>query len=323
MFASGKEDGDTGRMPVPRFSLRQLAYFAAAARAGSISAAAEHEHVSRSAVAAAINELEELFSVPLASRSRGSGFTLTPTGEQVFELALSLLREADDLPGRATGAALTGSLTVGAFPSLVPTVFPLMFELLAAEHPQLRLDVRSFPQPELLSTLRAGDLDLAVAYNVHLEHDLDSRVMYDTVMHVIMPEEHPLASLDAVPAREVAKDRLILMSHPPGPDDTLAYFVRQGLSPQVWVRTGDFELMRSLVARGLGLALCIQAPRTQFSYEGKRLVCRPLDPPPNLERLSVVWPRSRRLSRAAAHVARLLQEHGETLAPRIEGGAIP
>lgn len=304
-------------MPVPRFSLRQLAYFAAAARAGSISAAAESEHVSRSAVASAINELEVLFSVPLASRSRGSGFTLTPTGEQVFELSLSLLREADDLPGRATGAALTGSLTVGAFPSLVPTVFPLMFELLAEEHPHLRLEVRSFPQPELLSTLRAGELDLAVAYNVHLEHDLESRVMYDTVMHVILPAGHPLAALDVIPASEVAKDRLILMSHPPGPDDTLAYFVRQGLSPQVWVRTGDFELMRSLVARGLGLALCIQAPRTEFSYEGRKLVCRPLDPAPNLERLSVVWPRSRRLSRAAAYVAGLLQERGEELAPRI------
>lgn len=304
-------------MPVPRFSLRQLAYFVAAASAGSISAAAEHEHVSRSAVATAINELEGLFAVPLAARSRGTGFTLTPTGEQVFELALSLLREADDLPGRATGAALTGSLTVGAFPSLVPTVFPLMFELLAAEHPHLRLDVRSLPQPAVLSAVRAGELDLAVAYNVHLEHDLESRTIYDTAMHVILPAEHPLAARDVIPAREVAEDRLILMAHAPGPDDTLAYFVRQGLSPQVWVRTGDFELMRSLVGRGLGLALCIQAPRTEFSYEGRRLVCRPLDPTPNLERLSVVWPRSRRLSRSASHVVQLLQEHGEHLAPDV------
>lgn len=312
-----EERGNTGRMPVPRFSLRQLAYFAAAARAGSIAAAAESEHVSRSAVATAINELETLFAVPLASRSRGTGFTLTPTGEQVFELALSLLREADDLPGRATGTALTGSLTVGAFPSVIPTVFPLIFELLAAEHPHLRLEVRSLPQPALLSTLRAGELDLAVAYNVHLEHDLDSRVIYDTAMHVILPAGHPLAALDVLPAEKVADDRLIVMAHPPGPDDTLAYFVRQGLSPQVWVRTGDFELMRSLVARGLGLALCIQAPRTEFSYEGRKLVCRPLDPEPNLERLSVVWPRSRRLSRAAAHVVQLLQKHGEELAPDI------
>lgn len=304
-------------MPAPRFSLRQLAYFAAAARAGSISAAADEEHVSRSAVASAINELEELFTVPLASRSRGSGFTLTPTGEQVFELSLSLLREADDLPGRATGAALTGSLTVGAFPSLVPTVFPFLYELLAEQHPDLRLEVRSFPQPELLSTLRAGELDLAVAYNVHLEHDLDSRLMYDTVMHVILPADHPLAERDVVPAAEVAKERLVVMSHLPGPDDTLAYFVRQGLAPQVWVRTGDFELMRSLVARGLGLALCIQAPQTEVSYEGRRLVRRRLDPTPNLERLSVVWPRSRRRSRAAAYVAGLLEEHGATLAPRI------
>lgn len=302
---------------MPRYSLRQLAYFVAAARAGSISPAAESEHVSRSAVAGAVNELETIFAVPLASRSRGSGFTLTPTGEQVFELALSLLREAHDLPGRATGTALTGAVTVGAFPSVVPTVFPLIFEQLATEHPQLRLEIRSFPQPELLATLRAGELDLAVAYNVHLEHDLDHRTIYDTTMHVILPEAHPLAALPEIPASAVADDRLILMAHLPGPDDTLAYFVRQGLSPKVWVRTGDFELMRSLVARGLGLALCIQAPRTQFSYEGLPLVSRPLTPTPNLERLSVVWPRSRRLSRAAAEVVELLQEHGEALAPRI------
>ncbi len=305
-------------MPVPRFSLRQLAYFVAAARAGSIAAAAEQEHVSRSAVASAIGELEHLFGLPLATRSRGTGFTLTPTGENVFELALSLLREADDLPGQVTGAALSGSLTVGAFPSVVPTVFPLMFELLAADHPHLRLDVRSFPQPELLAAVRAGELDLAVAYNAHLEHDLDSRVIYDTVMHVLLPADHRLAAFEVVPAAEVARERLILMGLPPGPDDTLAYFVRQGLSPQVWARTGDFELLRSLVARDLGVALCIQAPRTTLSYEGRPLVCRALDPTPNLERLSVVWPRTRRLSRAAAHVASLLQEHGAVLAPRLD-----
>ena len=74
----------------------------------------------------------------------------------------------------------------------------------------------------------------------------------------------------------------------------------------IWIRVGLTEL-----------ALCIQAPRTSFSYEGRELVCRPLDPAPNLERLSVVWPRSRRLSRAASYVAHLLQERGEELAPRI------
>lgn len=304
-------------MPVPRFTLRQLAYFVAAARAGSIAAAAEAEHISRSVVAAAIDDLEALFGMPLAVRSRGAGFTLTATGDAVFELGLSLLREADDLPGRVTGAQLTGAVTVGSFPSVVPTAFPLIFELLAQRHPDLRLDVHARPQPELLGALRGGELDLAVAYNVHLEHDLESLLVYDTVMHVILAADHPLAAYDVVPARELERERLILMALPPGPDDTLSYFVRQGLSPQVWVRTGDFELMRSLVARGLGVALCIQAPHTQSSYEGKSVVQRPLDPAPNLERLSVVWPRSRRLSRSAAYVARLLHEHGPDLAPRI------
>ncbi|WEG09062.1 LysR family transcriptional regulator [Microbacterium horticulturae] len=304
-------------MSTPRFTLRQLAYFVAAARAGSIAAAAESEHISRSVVAGAVNELEALFGMPLATRSRGAGFVLTAAGEAVFELALSLLREADDLPGRVAGSRLTGTVVVGSFPSVVPTAFPLVFELLAEQHPDLRLDVRARPQPELMAALRAGDLDLAVAYNVHLEHDLESLLVYDTVMHVILAADHPLAAREVVPASELEHERLILMALPPGPDDTLSYFVRQGLAPQVWVRTGDFELMRSLVARRLGVALCIQAPRTQYSYEGLSVVQRPLDPAPNLERLSVVWPRSRRLSRSAAHVAHLLHEHGSELAPRI------
>ncbi|MGO2110003.1 MAG: LysR family transcriptional regulator, partial [Pseudoclavibacter sp.] len=160
-------------MVPPRYTLRQLSYFVAAARAGSIAGAAAAEQVSRSAVAAAINELEAAFQVSLAARSRGIGFELTATGRQVFDLAISLLRDADELTSRVVRGGLTGSLSIGAMPSHRPTVLPLHYEELAKHHPGLRLDVQSQSQPEILAALHAGELDLAVVYGGHAGHDLD------------------------------------------------------------------------------------------------------------------------------------------------------
>ncbi|RNL87466.1 LysR substrate-binding domain-containing protein [Halostreptopolyspora alba] len=297
------------------FTLRQLSYFCSIASTGSISAAAEREHVSRSAMTAALDELERALRTQLCSRHRSSGVVLTPAGDRVFEHAISLLREADDLEATADGQRLSGTITVGCFPSLAPTILPTMFTLFERLHPEVTVDPTAADQETLLQRLRSGAIELAVMYNMHLDHAFETVRLYDTAMHVILSAEHPLAGGRTVSAAALESEPMILLEVPPSAEDVLSYFKAQGLSPNVRLRTSHFELVRSLVAQGLGYSLFIQRPRIHQSYEGLPLVARALDPRPHLERVSVVWPAGRRLSSKARRFVELAREHAGSYAP--------
>ncbi|WP_010145744.1 LysR family transcriptional regulator [Citricoccus sp. CH26A] len=81
----------------PRFTLRQLELFVAAAEHGSFAAAAQSAYVTPNAVSQAVTELEGVLGVVLAVRRRARGLTLTPAGTHLLDGARALLRQATDL----------------------------------------------------------------------------------------------------------------------------------------------------------------------------------------------------------------------------------
>ncbi len=95
-----------------KFTFKQLEYFRAIAMNGSMSAASEQEHVSRSALAAAMDELERSLECQLFVRHKAQGMVLTPVGEQVLGMAHELLNGASDLETAARGGTLSGHLSL-------------------------------------------------------------------------------------------------------------------------------------------------------------------------------------------------------------------
>ena len=49
-----------------------------------------------------------------------------------------------------------------------------------------------------------------------------------------------------------------------------------GIEPVVGFRTENFELVRCLVARGFGYGMLFQRPSIDLTYDGRRLVSRPI-----------------------------------------------
>ena len=81
--------------PKVRFTLRQLQYFAAAARVGQVSLAAVECHVSQSTMTSAIAELERSLGASLFERTR-SGVNLTYQGHLFLQHAETVLEAADE-----------------------------------------------------------------------------------------------------------------------------------------------------------------------------------------------------------------------------------
>lgn len=303
---------------MPKFTFRQLEYFKAIAMNGSISAASEHQRVSRSALAASLDELERSLGCQLLIRHKSQGVVLTPAGEKFLGMAHELLQSAADMEASVRGGELSGSLSIGCFTSLGPTLVPRLFDYFKRHHPKVTLRAYTEPLDKLVEMVRSGETELAVSYNLDFDQTLTSEPLYTARLHAILPANHPLANADSVSAVDLEAEPLILLDLPPSPEFIRNYFSSHGLTPNLQHRFTNFEVIRSLVARGVGYSLVIQRPAIDRSYEGLELVTRPLTPMPPPEVVACAWAANRRLSANAGAALEGLRE-----VARPQSGQVP
>lgn len=263
-------------------TLRQLEYFIAAADAGSVTAAAERLHLSQSALSMALSDLERSVKVQLFVRDR-RGVRLTPVGQEVLIDARRLVAGVADLPNTAAEfqGSMSGSLVVGCYSTLSPLLLPPVLAEFATAHPDVELSIVEGSQTMLEEQLRSGILDVALMYdyehtNFTGERGLLGQPVASSPPYVLLPEGHPLTRHQQVPLESLVEEPLILFDLPRGGDYFLSLFADARLEPRVRYRTESYELVRSLVARGLGYSILSQRTRIKVSYERRRFETRDL-----------------------------------------------
>ncbi|WP_322766827.1 LysR family transcriptional regulator [Frankia sp. Cr1] len=306
-------------MDEPRFSLRQLQYFVAAAEAGTISGAAARMRVSATGVSLAITELERALGTQLVLRRPARGLALTVAGNHVLVEARALLGAAGELQSGVhdLGQELVGRLVVGCYSPLAPLVLPPLLEGFQAAHPGVDLDFVEGSLTELQGLLAAGDCEVALMYDQDIVPGTTTEVLYRARPHVVLPAGHRLSGLEQVDLAELAGEPLVMLDIPPSVHHTTMVFESAGLTPRVRYRSRNVELVRSLVGRGLGYSLLIQRPRTDVTYDGRRVVTRPIESGPGEVAVVLARPtRARATRRVQAFVrfchAALAAKPGET-----------
>jgi predicted ATPase/DNA-binding transcriptional LysR family regulator len=156
----------------------RLRAFAAVARTGSFSRAAEELYVSQPAVSKHVASLEAELGARLFNRSR-SGVTLTPAGSSLADYVL----RAEALLANARRALVaepeTGVLALAA--SGIPGTY-LLPEPLAAFHaayPQVDVDFRLLTSGEALELVRAHRVEIAVVGGLDAPAELESEPLVE------------------------------------------------------------------------------------------------------------------------------------------------
>jgi len=285
-------DGNDG-MPVQvaPFTLRQLAYFIAAADAGSIVGAAERIHVSPSTMSDAISELERLLNTQLCVRRKAQGLTLTSAGVRAVEDGRALLRNANDLYA-AIGSdteELSGPVAIGCFPTLAPTVLPILLSAFAKTHPRLDIDVVEASQDRLAEMLASGRIDVAFVYDVQLPTGVHRAELFALPPHLILPADHRLAARQAVRLEDLADEDFIMLDSSPSSSHTLTIFEGRGVTPRIRHRTGNPDVVRTLVGRGLGYGMLIQRHMSPEAIAGYGVVVKEIEPAVPPLAVDAVW----------------------------------
>ena len=312
---------------VPNFSLRQLGYLIAVADAGSMTAAAEAEHVSQAAISVGINDLERRLGVRLLARRPGHGVSLTEAGVGVVADARRVLSAAEDvlIRARTPETELRGSLSLGCFTTMAPLYLPALYRRFAVEHPAVALSVVEGAQDDLRRALMNGTCELALTYDTGLGPGLTTVGIRTLRPYVILAADHPLASRPSVTLQDLAEEPLVLYSQGPAPGNAEELLREAGVTPRVVHTSPNIEVVRSLVARGLGYATLLQRWPMDVSLEGLPLANVPLISNAAEFRVVVAWPQQDQLSRRAKAAVNVLRAASRLLpdGPHAESGAQP
>ncbi len=193
-------------------NLRDLHYLCMLADEGHFGRAAEACNVSQSTLSIQLKKLEEFLGVQLIERG---GKTVLPTavGADIIQRARGILQEADAIRQLARDARdpLAGELTLGAFPTLAPYLFPLCLRLIRQTLPAISLRLVEEKTHALLNLLADGKLDCAlIAAPVEAE-GLVSRPLFHEPFLLAVPTAHPMAKKKTVSHAELATLELLLL----------------------------------------------------------------------------------------------------------------
>ncbi len=249
--------------------------FIKTAEYGSFTKAAEVLHYSQSGISRMIGDLEKEWRVTLLERSRW-GVSLTSDGSRLLARAQKLCEEyrklqmeVDDLHG-----VQSGLIRIGTFSSVATHWLPNIIKAFQKDHPNIDYELLLGDYAEIEEWIAEGRVDCGFVR-------LPARPAFETIplarddLLAVLPEGHPLAESERVPASALCSEPFILLERGARTDVT-EIFEREGLSPRVRFTTWDDYAIMSMVESGLGISILPELILRRIPY---RIVAKKLAVP--------------------------------------------
>ncbi|MGM9716418.1 MAG: LysR family transcriptional regulator [Prevotella sp.] len=186
--------------------LRQLRYFAKAAETLNFSHAANCLNMAQSSLSQQIKQLEDELGTQLFIRDSHS-IRLTEAGEEMLPFALRTIHDAEACADRIRDLRkmLTGTINIGVTHSFSPILTETVISFLKM-YPKIKVNIVYKQMNELMELLSNHELDFVLAFKpIQPLPDVESHILFQNTLSVIVGNNHPLASKDKVSISELEK----------------------------------------------------------------------------------------------------------------------
>src|SRR6266851_5513325 len=272
-------------------SLRQLRHLVALAEHSHFGRAAEACAVTQSTLSASIKELEGVLEAPLVDRTKRR-VLLTPLGQETVERARRILDETQELAlaARATRAPLTGTIRMGAIPSIGPFLLPKVLPGLRRAYRQLKLYLVEDLTDRLVASLQQGKLDVVLLALPYDCGPAESKVLFDDRFVVALPSAHPLAKETRIKPEQLwSADLLLLKDGHCLRDHALAACRLADRRRTEGFEATSLPTLVQMVDNGLGITLLPELGIEAGLLRGTGLVTRPLASDEPARQIGLVW----------------------------------
>lgn len=169
----------------------------------------------------------------------------------------------------------TGVVNLGCFVPLRSFLMPDLINGFIEQYCHIYIELIEGEQQKILDGLKKGKLDMALIYSNNKD-GYDLHPLFNTSPYVLLAQDHPLVKQGSVSLIELENEPMILLDAAPSRDYFSNLFINHGLKPRISHYCPSFEMVRGLVANGLGYSLLVTKPADNLSYCGKPLVSLPI-----------------------------------------------
>ena len=240
-------------------NLRDLKYLVAVAEHQHFGRAAEACFVSQPTLSTQLKKLEQTLGVTLIERTNRR-VMLSPEGEQIVAQAQRILVEVNALTAMSEHLRdpMGGELRLGIIPTIAPYLLPKILAPIAAEFPNLNIQLTEGQTSHITRMLKHGDLD-AVLLALPLpmqEENIEEAELYTEAFLFAVAAEHPKAQKRSVSTEDLQDEEVLLLED--GHclrDQALAIcHAHRGVESSNFSAT-SLETLRQLVAANMGITL--------------------------------------------------------------------
>lgn len=264
---------------VPSLEVRHLLAVIVLAEELNFTKAAHRLHITQSTLSKQIVEVEEQHRFRLFTRNNKRHVELTEVGRVFAVEANSALHHIDRAIqlGRAARENRDNILTVGHSPDVDEAWVSALLAIRLALYPNIRIQLVSEFSGELVRSVLAGQLDLAIV-TAPLENSQITAVTFaQTPLYAALLESHPAAQKEYIVLPDLANDEWILPArrvHPGIHGAIMEAARREGIAPKQSHDIITTQQAMHLVSEHVGVGILTKPTALGVHAEG--IVVKPL-----------------------------------------------
>ncbi len=236
--------------------LHQLQCFIVVLEEGGFKRATARLGITQPALSYQIKQLEEELGVPLFHRRPG-GITPTEAGRVLLEHAhqvIATVQEAHQAV-RELSDGVTGEIRIGTVNSIGTYFLPQVLWEIRAKHPMVRPKLLYRNSDELLDSLLANKLDVAMVADPPPDRRLRHELVLEERISLVSSPGHPFYGRPSVEPAELKDVQFVSLSHQTPTGSLIRrYLDRLGISVAPVVSTDNVETVKRMVEAGMGVA---------------------------------------------------------------------
>lgn len=288
--------------------IRKMRLFVAAYEAGSITRAAEREHIAQPALTVHIQQIEDELQVKLFERST-QGVTPTPAGRHFYGICQELLQRLESVGEQmhAFSGAVAGSITAGIMPSICHGPLAPVLARYTETYPNVAVRIVEGLSGTLAEWVRTDEVDFAICNRPATTPGLSLRLLVTDRLVLVSSRNSKLPPFSPCRLADIGHLKLVL----PSPN----HFLRHTLDHHI--DRGDFQPVNTLEIDGQSATLQFVAhsdwstilPTVALinEFDSNRFTINPIDDPPLSTELYELRSPRRTLTPASEHFISMLE----------------
>ncbi|HQE34546.1 MAG TPA: LysR substrate-binding domain-containing protein [Flavobacterium alvei] len=276
-------------------TITQLQYVLAVAEHKNFTLAADKCFVTQPTLSMQIQKIEEELNILIFDRTK-KPIQLTAIGQKIVEQAKNIVNEAGKIKDivEYQKGFIGGEFRIGIIPTIMPTLLPMFLNNFIKKYPKIKLIIEELNTNEIITRLKNGHLDAAIAATPLEDEKIKEIVLYYEPFVAYVPTNNVISQKSEIEISDLNLDEILLLQD--GHcfrDGILNLCKNQQMAGKnsFQLESGSFETLIKLADEGLGTTL-LPYLHTLNLNDNDQLKLRQFKEPKPAREVSLIYPKS-------------------------------